>query len=147
MPRAAGSWRSCWPAPFPCTRWPRHSPSAARPFYALRPAKLNAATAWIGTIIAPAAAAAEEAAPQDEQQIQQAQQHIAPSFVPDTAPPVELPVTVAASALASEPAPASEPDAVPPALPAAKRQKVEKAAKQPQVARPEPAINQMGFDF
>ena len=115
--------------------------------YALRPAKLNAATAWIGTIIAPAAAAAEEAAPQDEQQIQQAQQHIAPSFVPETAPPVEVPVTVAASALASEPAPASEPDAVPPALPAAKRQKVEKAAKQPQVARPELAINQMGFDF
>lgn len=108
--------------------------------YALRPAKLNAATAWIGTIIAPAAA--EEAA----QQIEQSPQDNAPCFVPETAPTVEAPVS-AAPALSSEPAPAPALDSVPPALPGARRQKAEKVAKQPQVAKPEPAINQMGFDF
>ena len=112
--------------------------------YALRPAKLGAATAWIDTIVAPASANAQlDSAPEPAPAV--------PTFpaAAFAAPePVAEPSTAAAPPSdAAEPIIVSEPEAVPPMPTVAQRQRAEKTDKTARVARPEPAANQMGFDF
>lgn len=97
--------------------------------YALRPAKLNLATAWINTIIAPAGV--------DEKPLAAAPPPVEanPAPVSPAEPPIEVPrLAEAVSAAVAE--------AAPPAAAV-----TERAARPPRVAKPEAAINQMGFDF
>lgn len=101
--------------------------------YALRPAKLGGAMAWIASIAAPPVAASGEAgAPLDPPAIDKSEQ-VATAPILVKAPRIRRkPVE------AVEVAPSSEPS--PPAVDV----KPEKPAR---AARPEPAASQMGFDF
>jgi DNA-binding transcriptional ArsR family regulator len=97
--------------------------------YALRPAKLAPATTWINTIVAPAATE------------QGASLTAPPSAVPQAqaAPPVQ-PSPIDTHQAGAVPIPAVE-------TPVPEISRTEKAHRTPRVARPEPAVSQMGFDF
>lgn len=106
--------------------------------YALRPSRLAPATTWINTVVAPTSVDAQ------------------PDPVPMSAPAIPTVPASHVETLAVEPAVGSEPivaperDAARPVLAGPQLQKVEraeKADKTPRVARPEPAVSQMGFDF
>ncbi|MBJ3785513.1 ArsR/SmtB family transcription factor [Devosia sediminis] len=103
--------------------------------YALRPAKLGVATAWIGTIVSPQAA--DDAVPE----VAIEQPRVAMPEVNSPQPAITAEPVAAAQSEAQP-----EADSRPPALPAARRQKADKADKA-RAVQPEPAINQMGFDF
>lgn len=97
--------------------------------YALRPAKLAPATNWINTIVAPAAT--EQGASLTSPPSGVAKVQAAPSVQPS---PVDT----------QQAGPALSPVVETP-VPEVSR--AEKAPRTPRVARPEPAVSQMGFDF
>lgn len=101
--------------------------------YALRPAKLGSAMAWIASIAAPPVAAAGEAGVPSEPPVIDKSEEVAPT-----------PNLVKAARVRAKPvravdvAPESE---TPPPVIAVKTEKPSRAL------RPEPAVSQMGFDF
>ena len=112
--------------------------------YALRPAKLGAAMAWMNTVVAPASANAQfDPAPEPAPAVLTfpAAAFAAPEPVAEPSPAAAPPSD------AAEPIIVPAPDAVPPMPPVAQRQRAAKIDKTVRVARPEPAANQMGFDF
>jgi DNA-binding transcriptional ArsR family regulator len=114
--------------------------------YALRPARLAPATAWINTIVVPAPAeapgpaAAPAPTPMPAVSTEPATGEEMPEAMPAAASAVGRPSTGAEPIIVSEPT-------AQPILAVVKRKRAEKADQSDRVSRPEPAASQMGFDF
>jgi DNA-binding transcriptional ArsR family regulator len=112
--------------------------------YALRPARLAPATAWISAVVAPASASAE---PPPVRESAPAVPTIPAAELATLEPVAEASRAAVPASEASDPIIVSVPDAVQALPPVTPRQKAERTDKTARAARPEPAANQMGFDF